>query len=137
MLYDTYRLQRDLIDYIAADRGLEVDWDGFEAELDAQRERARASWKADGGGRDVEPVWAELADRHSDVEFVGYTEEVVPEARVVAIVRDGAAVERLAAGERGAVVLDRTPFYAEAGGQIGDTGTFESDTVRARVEDTK
>ncbi len=128
-LYDTYGFPVDLTADIARERGLTVDQAGFEAEMAAQRDRARAASKfgaADGKGLRTD----------AESEFSGY-EGVRDEGRVVALYRDGQAVDELASGEAGAVVLDRTPFYAESGGQVGDTGTLTAEGVLFRVGDTQ
>ncbi len=129
LLHDTYGFPPDLTADIARERGLQVDLDGYEREMEAQRDRARAALidaKSARGG-------AQVAGRS---EFRGY-EELESQGRVLALLRDGESVETLAAGDHGEVVLDRTPFYAEAGGQIGDSGELlaKPDT-RFTVEDT-
>lgn len=128
-LYDTYGFPVDLTADIARERDLEVDEEGFETAMQAQRDRARAASKfAASGESGVE----------SDVEtgFTGYdqTEEA---SKVVALFRDGAVVDQLAEGQEGAVVLDSTPFYAESGGQIGDTGTLAAGNGSFEVADTQ
>ncbi len=128
-LYDTYGFPVDLTADIARERGLRIDEAGFERAMEAQRARARAasSFKAD-HGPDV------AIDAES--EFTGY-EHTQERARVIAILREGASVDALAAGESGVVFLDRTPFYAESGGQVGDTGILRSDAGEFRVDDTQ
>jgi alanyl-tRNA synthetase len=123
-----------LIDYIAEQRGYTVDWDGFQKELEEQRQRAQVSWKTSlqeklGG--------AETVSSHQELEtqFRGY-QATECEARVTHIFLDGREVERAEAGQQVDVVLDQTPFYAESGGQIGDTGVVESEAARALVRDT-
>jgi len=130
-LYDTYGFPADLTADIARERGLSLDMAGFEREMEAQRERARA---ASHFGAD-ESVQFGL---EGETDFTGY-ERVVDEATVIALFAGGASVDRLGAGESGLVVLDRTPFYAESGGQVGDRGLLLSkdDTGRFRVEDTR
>ena len=130
-LYDTYGFPADLTADIARERGLSLDMAGFEREMEAQRERARA---ASHFGAD-ESVQFGL---EGETDFTGY-ERVVDEATVIALFAGGASVDRLGTGESGLVVLDRTPFYAESGGQVGDRGLLLSkdDTGRFRVEDTR
>ena len=128
-LYDTYGFPADLTADIARERGLSIDQTGFEAAMDAQRERARAASKF---GVDLRGG----AKIDATSEFLGY-EGVVDRGKVVAILKDGAQVASLGAGERGEVVLDRTPFYAEAGGQVGDTGVLTGAAVRFVVTDTQ
>jgi alanyl-tRNA synthetase len=113
-LYDTYGFPLDLTADIARERGLEIDTAGFEAAMDAQRARARAASRFDVDLRARVEV-----DAHS--EFTGY-EQPSGQGRVLALLRGSESVERLVAGEEGRVVLDRTPFYAESGGQVGDRG---------------
>lgn len=134
-LYDTYGLRLDLIEYVADQRGFSLDLKGFEEELEKQRERARESWKG-GVAKQVLPVYRTIADRVRS-EFTGYAGTDLDGARVIALLKDGNEVQSLSAGEKGEVILDRTPFYAESGGQIGDTGVLETDDARAIVTDTQ
>ena len=113
-LYDTYGFPADLTADIARERELSVDMVGFEREMKQQRERARAA-----SHFSVDQSVA--ADLEGETEFTGY-EHLAGESRVVALYRGSDAVETLAAGEQGTVILDRTPFYAESGGQAGDRG---------------
>jgi len=118
-LYDTYGLPLDEQEEMAREYGLVIDREGFEREMQRQRERARASWK--GAEKAViAPVWQELLAR-SRSEFLGY-DSLEAVATVVGLVTDEQSRRRLEPGERGEVVLDRTPFYAEGGGQVGDRG---------------
>jgi len=114
LLHDTYGFPPDLTADIARERGLQVDQAGYEREMAAQRERARAASRF---GVDLRGA-TQVAERS---EFRGY-DELESEGVVMALLRDGQSVQALAAGDRGEVVLDRTPFYAEAGGQVGDSG---------------
>jgi len=128
-LYDTYGFPVDLTADIARERGLTIDHAGFEGAMEAQRARGRAASRFGvdlRGGAEVD----------AQTLFQGY-EALSAEGRVVTLLKDGAAVDGLAAGERGEVVLDRTPFYAEAGGQVGDTGELAGPGVRFIVEDTR
>ena len=134
-LYDTYGLRVDLIEYVAAQRGVGLDLDGFEEELEKQRQRARESWKG-GAAKQVSPVYRDLAVRFTS-EFTGYAGTSFPMSRIVALLKSDSQVDALSAGEQGEVILDRTPFYAESGGQIGDTGVLESDGSRVLVLDTQ
>ena len=111
-LYDTYGFPADLTADIARERDLELDMDGFERHMDAQRERARASSTFGAAASDVKS--------EATTAFTGYTDET-GEARVLELYVDEAAVERVEAGRDALVVLDVTPFYAESGGQVGDT----------------
>ena len=128
-LYDTYGFPVDLTADIARERGLTIDQPGFDTAMEAQRERARAASRF---GADLR-AGTTLDARTT---FQGY-ETLAAEGRVVALLKDGRPAETLQTGDRGEVVLDRTPFYAEAGGQVGDTGALQSPGVRFRVEDTQ
>jgi alanyl-tRNA synthetase len=134
-LYDTYGLREDLISYIAEQRDFELDRDGFEAEMEKQRQRARESWKG-GTAKQVNPVYQQIAGT-SRSQFTGYTEMDAGATRVVALIRNGEAADALKVGDEGEVILDRTPFYAESGGQIGDTGVLENESARLLVNDTQ
>jgi alanyl-tRNA synthetase len=133
-LYDTYGLPLDFTEELARDRGLGVDAAGFEQELAAQQERARQSSKL--GAVKGDPVYMKLAEEGGRTDFLGYSTLAVEEARVLAVLRGGAPAPRLDAGEEGQIVLDRTPFYAMAGGQVGDRGVIASDGSAAEVTDT-
>ncbi len=128
-LYDTYGFPVDLTADIARERGLTIDQQGFDAAMTAQRERARAASKF---GADLR----EGVSVEGRTVFSGY-EGLTDQARVLELIRDGAKVERLGAGEEGQVVLDRTPFYAEAGGQVGDQGVLTAAGSRFEVRDTQ
>ena len=127
-LYDTYGFPRDLTADFARDRNLAVDEAGFEARMDEQRRRARESRRIGGYGA-APPI---LTDATT---FLGYR-MLDGSATVKALFAGGEAVERLESGTAGAVVLDRTPFYAEGGGQVGDTGTLSGGSALFRVKDT-
>ncbi len=135
-LYDTFGFPVDLTADIARERGLSVDLAGFEREMNKQRERARAAsqFAAAGAGATV-PV-ADQGRLAEGFRFVGY-EGLSTEARVRGIYRDGVAVQGLDAGQSGLVVLDRTPFYAESGGQVGDRGTLRAPATVVAVTDTR
>ncbi len=133
-LYDTYGLPLDFTEELAADRGLTVDGAGFETELHGQQERARQASRM--GAVKGDPVYMALAEEAGRTEFVGYDSLALDESRILAVLRDGALVSRLDAGEEGQIVLDRTPFYAMAGGQVGDRGVLASDGSAAEVRDT-
>ena len=127
-LYDTYGFPMDLTADVARERGLAIDEAGFAAAMEAQRERARAASKFGVDLRDA----VKLEGR---VDFCGY-EHTAATGTVVALIRDGAQVQRLEAGEAGQVVLDHTPFYAESGGQVGDTGQLLAGAAEFTVSDT-
>jgi alanyl-tRNA synthetase len=133
-LYDTYGLSVDFTEELARDQGKGVDAAGFERELAAQQDRARQSSRMAAVKGD--PVFMKLADEGVRTDFLGYTDLAVEGARVLAVLRDGTPARRLDAGEEGEIVLDRTPFYAMAGGQVGDRGVIASDGSAAEVSDT-
>ncbi len=117
LLHDTYGFPPDLTADIARERGLSVDLEGYEREMELQRERARAASKFGVDLRGGEAIEART-------EFIGY-DTLGSDSTVIALRRNGARVESLEPGESGEVVLARTPFYAEAGGQVGDTGLIQ------------
>ena len=127
-LYDTYGFPYDLTADICRERNIEMDEDGFNREMEAQRARARAAqnFKAD----------TQLAYDGQDTEFKGYTERQT-QAKILALYKDSEPVNELKAGETGAVVLDNTPFYAESGGQVGDVGYISAGGNRFEVRDTQ
>ncbi|OBY91301.1 alanine--tRNA ligase [Pseudomonas sp. AU11447] len=127
-LYDTYGFPVDLTNDIARERSLTLDEEGFEREMEAQRERARS---ASAFGMD----YNSLVKVDGDTRFLGY-QGVSGAGQIVALFKDGKAVEQLNEGEEGVVVLDQTPFYAESGGQVGDSGYLQGAGVRFDVRDT-
>ncbi len=130
-LYDTFGFPLDLARDIAEERGVRLDEEGFESEMAGQRKRAQASFKA-GGSTDDPSSYAPLAARFT-TSFEGYSRTRVDGARILAILRDGQAVDGLIDGEEGELVLDATPFYAESGGQVSDTGILVGAEGRAEV----
>ena len=127
-LYDTYGFPYDLTADICRERNIEMDEDGFNREMEAQRARARAAqnFKAD----------TQLAYDGQDTEFKGYTERQT-QAKILALYKDSEPVNELHEGDSGAVVLDNTPFYAESGGQVGDVGYIRAGGNRFEVRDTQ
>src|SRR5712671_5207691 len=134
-LYDTYGFPLDLTQDALKPRGITVDTESFDAAMARQREKARASW-AGSGDAATEAVWFSLREKAGASEFLGYETETA-EGVVAALVKDGKEVDALRAGESGAVVLNQTPFYAESGGQVGDTGVMRGDGVHFSVADTQ
>ena len=132
-LYDTYGFPIDLTRDIARERDLRVDETGFEQAMESQRERARAAGSF--GARDG--MSADLAAELPPTRFLGYEQHETSSTRLLAIVVDGRPVDVLDAGQEGVLVLDRTPFYAESGGQVGDTGELVADGARFSVNDTR
>lgn len=137
-LHDTYGFPIEVTQEICADRGISVDEEAFAKCMEEQRERARAA-----NTRDAEAAWSTYGGVHADIlkevgatEFVGYA-NLETESTVRALVFEGACVDVLEAGQSGEVVLDTTPFYAEMGGEVGDTGEIRFEGGVARVEDTR
>ncbi|MDX1655796.1 MAG: alanine--tRNA ligase, partial [Candidatus Competibacteraceae bacterium] len=128
-LYDTYGFPVDLTNDIARERGLTIDMEGFEHAMAAQRERARAASQFAGREQAVPTVTGAT-------EFVGY-EGLEDQVAIAALYREGQPVDSLNAGEAGAVVLERSPFYAESGGQVGDRGHLFTEAAEFQVEDTR
>jgi alanyl-tRNA synthetase len=134
-LYDTYGFPRDLTEDALRPRGITVDTAAFDAAMERQRQKARASWTGSGDAA-TEAVWFGLRETAGATEFLGYETERA-EGVVAALVKDGKEVPALKAGEGGAVVLNQTPFYAESGGQVGDSGLMLGEGLRFRVTDTQ
>ncbi|HEX5353211.1 MAG TPA: alanine--tRNA ligase [Rhodanobacteraceae bacterium] len=132
-LYDTYGFPVDLTADIARERGMGVDMPGFEHAMEAQRMRARAASKFESKTQ----LSAEVASTLAPTKFLGYETLEAKDCKVVAILREGRAVDALAPGESAAIILDRTPFYAESGGQVGDAGALEHPAGRFTVDDTQ
>jgi alanyl-tRNA synthetase len=121
-LSDSRGFPLDLTQSILRDRGIEVDVDSFNVELEKQRERSRAAW-AGSGEAATEAVWFDLRQRLGATEFFGYSTEQA-EGQVIALLKNGAEVKSAKQGEEIALIANQTPFYGEAGGQMGDTGTL-------------
>jgi alanyl-tRNA synthetase len=132
-LYDTFGFPLDLTQDLAAEERLAVDEAGFRSELEKQRQQARQSWRGDAKLKEKR-VYEGL--KAAPVRFVGYDLESVADAEVQALIKDGRPVESVRAGDEAEVVLDRTPFYAEAGGQAGDGGVLKNSRFSAAVETT-
>ncbi len=136
-LYDTYGLPFELIVDLSRDNGFSVDKAGFDRAMEQQRRRARASWKG-AEKKAVLPVYREIAEEQK-TEFDGYQQVRSEGCQIVALVQKGEIVNEVKSGEELEIVLDHTPFYAEAGGQVGDTGRLYaagSDHEVAHVTDT-
>ncbi len=128
-LYDTYGFPVDLTGDIARERNLELDMAGFDREMEAQRERARAA-------SSFGAAYGQKLDIAGKTDFTGY-ERTSEQARVIALYKGSEPVQALAAGEQGMVILDHTPFYAESGGQVGDTGRLVAGDTEFHVQDTQ
>jgi alanyl-tRNA synthetase len=135
-LHDTYGFPIDLTLEMAAEAGLEVDQDRFRTLMDEQRSRAKADAAKHKVGHGDGSVYRTVLDRHGSTEFLGYT-DLASEATVIGLLVDGAAVPAAREGDSVEVVLDRTPFYAEAGGQQADTGELRGANFTVRVQDVQ
>ncbi len=133
-LYDTFGFPLDIAKDVAAEHDLLIDEDGFHKEMDMQKAKARASWSVEEVA--VAPVYRELFQQHPKTVFVGY-DTLETEATVLAIIKDGKIAPELPQGDTGEVLLDRTPFYAESGGQAGDSGELTVNDLRAVLTDTQ
>jgi alanyl-tRNA synthetase len=134
-LYDTYGFPLDLTQDALREKGRGVDTGGFDAAMAEQKAKARAAWSGSGEAADA-TVWYDVADAHGTTDFLGYDTETA-EGQITALVQDGAQVSRAGQGATVQIALNQTPFYAEAGGQVGDTGTIHTETGQARVTDTR
>ena len=134
-LYDTFGFPMDLTEDIASEHGLIIDAEGFEREMDKQRSQSREAWKGSEGG-DLEPLYKEFVSGGLSVEFTGYdrTEDT---GRITAIIKEGGLVDNAGEGDEVDIITDRTPFYGESGGQVGDQGVIEGERGKALVLDTK
>ncbi len=130
-LYDTLGFPPDLSQELAREQGLKLDESGFQEELERQRTRARETWKGEAGMKDKKVYEPFLS---AGIRFEGYECQRVEGAKVVGLLEKGKRVTSLGAGQKGEIFLDRTPFYAEAGGQAGDTGVMKNARFSARVE---
>lgn len=129
-LYDTFGLPMELTKEMAEERGLAIDEDGFREFMEEQKRRARESRKGSSGWE--EAAYVEVRDVVGNTEFVGYETDKV-DVRVIGILKDGQFVEMAGAGETVEIILDKTPFYAEAGGQVADTGDISGTTGSGTV----
>ena len=135
-LYDTFGFPLDLTQDILRGRGLEVDTAGFDAAMERQREQGRQSWQGGEGG-DNAAIWRSILERTRGNEFLGYGAEA-GDGKLAAIVAQGAEQHELRQGVQAALVFDRTPFYAESGGQAGDRGVIKfANGAVFQVEDTQ
>jgi len=132
-LYDTYGFPLELTVEYAEDHQMSVDEEGFKLAMDAQRQRARAAREESGSMQQQSEVLSTLKDKST---FVGYT-DLKADAKIIALVHDGERVTEVAAGEEAQVILDITPFYAESGGEVADTGTIEGKDFVLDVKDVQ
>ncbi|MGH1465528.1 MAG: alanine--tRNA ligase [Cognatishimia sp.] len=132
-LYDTYGFPLDLTQDALREKGREVDTGGFDTAMAEQKAKARAAWSGSGESADS-TLWFDIADKHGTTDFLGYDTEVA-EGQIVALVVDGEQSEN--ATGKVQIILNQTPFYAESGGQVGDTGVIKTETGTAKITDTK
>jgi len=135
-LYDTFGFPLDLTQDALREQGREVDTAGFNTAMDEQRARARAAWSGSGEAA-TETVWFELKETLGPTEFLGYATEKA-EATITALIVDGQPADEALLGQDVAILLNQTPFYAESGGQVGDTGFFSgADNLQISIRDTQ
>ena len=133
-LYDTFGFPPDLVEDVARDEGFGVDTEGFDQAMAEQRAASQRSWKGS-GEEEIPEIYKMLDARGLSSQFVGY-EGLKATGRVVSILKDGQLVDSAGNGEGVEIILDQSPFYGEAGGQVGDTGWIGNDTLRVEVVDT-
>nr|WP_321980186.1 alanine--tRNA ligase [uncultured Cohaesibacter sp.] len=133
-LYDTYGFPLDLTQDALRARSIEVDVAGFDTAMARQKAEARANW-AGSGEAATDAIWFDVSEKVGATDFLGYDRERT-EGAIVALVKDGAEVDSLKAGDEASIILNQTPFYGESGGQIGDTGVMIADGIRFEVTDT-
>lgn len=134
-LYDTYGFPKDLTELIARERGLSIDETGFEKEMTAQKERARKAWKGSAVIK-TDPIYQTLRDKKIKTQFVGYEKESET-GEVVTLVKKGKVIGGAKEGEEVELIVDTTPFYAEGGGQVGDTGLALKEEMEIKILDTQ
>lgn len=134
-LYDTFGFPLDLTQDALREKGRGVDEAGFEAAMQAQKTKARAAWAGSGQTADA-AVWYDLAEAHGMTEFLGYDTEHA-EGQVLAIIAGTDCTDKAGKGDKVQIVVNQTPFYAESGGQVGDSGLIRTETGTARISDTK
>ncbi|MFQ1702656.1 alanine--tRNA ligase [Loktanella agnita] len=132
-LYDTFGFPLDLTQDALREKGRTVDTDGFDTAMAAQKAKARAAWSGTGEAAD-NAVWFDIADAHCTTDFLGY-DTLTAEGQILALISDGSTTDK--ADGKVQIVLNQTPFYAEAGGQVGDAGVIRTETGKAKITDTK
>ena len=134
-LYDTFGFPLDLTQILARERDFSVDEEGFAESMSRQRERSRADWKTAGGEDKGEAIYVDILKESGETEFLGY-DHIQAEAKVVALIRGDELVSGVHGDEDVSVILNRTPFYGESGGQVGDIGAIKSENAKLEVIDT-
>jgi alanyl-tRNA synthetase len=135
-LHDTYGFPIDLTLEMAAEQGLSVDEEGFRTLMNEQRQRAKADAATRKSGHGDLSEYRKLLERHGETQFLGYT-DLQGTAKVIGLLEDGVPVSRVGEGKKAELVLDRTPFYAESGGQVADTGFLVGSGVEVKVLDVQ
>ncbi len=134
-LYDTYGFPYDLTEDALRERNIGVDREGFDSAMERQKAAARAAWKGSGDAASNQ-IWFDIAEREGSTEFTGYS-STSGEGRIVALVKDGAEVQKAVAGDTVTILTNQTPFYGESGGQAGDSGRiWTPEGLDAEVADT-
>ena len=134
-LYDTYGFPLDLTQEALRSRKITVDIEEFESAMEQQKIEARKAWVGS-GETETDKIWFELSEKINPTEFLGYETETV-EGEILAIVSEGQEIKKLSSGEKGWMIVNQTSFYAESGGQVGDTGTFEGNGFNGLIIDTQ
>ena len=134
-LYDTYGFPLDLTQDALREQGRGVDTDGFDTAMAAQKAKARAAWSGSGEAADA-TVWFDVADKHGKTEFLGYDAETT-EGQLAAIIVNGAQVSDAKVGDAVQLAFNQTPFYAESGGQVGDSGRVRTSSGVVTITDTR
>ncbi len=134
-LYDTFGFPVDLIQNIADEEGFTVDMEGFESAMMGQRQTARRAWKGSGQER-VSQVYQEIIQKIKPIEFLGY-QSLSAKAPVLALIRNGELVNEVKAGDEAYVICEKTPFYGESGGQVGDRGLITTSHFKMEVQDSQ
>ena len=134
-LYDTYGFPLDLTQDALREQGRTVDVEGSDQAMAAQKAQARAAWAGSGEAADA-AIWYDISEHHGATDFLGYDTETA-EGQVLALVRDGAEVQAAKSGDTVQIIMNQTPFYAESGGQMGDSGILRTSDSTARITDTR
>ncbi|MGB1235966.1 MAG: alanine--tRNA ligase, partial [Planktomarina sp.] len=134
-LYDTFGFPLDLTQDALREKGMSVDTDGFDTAMEEQKTKARAAWSGSGEAAD-NTIWFDVVDKHGATDFLGYESESA-EGQVVAVVVDGALADAAAQGTKVQIAMNQTPFYAESGGQVGDTGMLKTADATVTIIDTR
>jgi len=134
-LYDTYGFPLDLTQDALREKGRGVDTEGFDAAMEEQKAKARSAWAGSGETADA-AIWFDLSQEHGTTEFLGYDTEHA-EGQVLAVVAGGKIAGKASKGDTVQIVVNQTPFYAESGGQVGDTGLLRTETGNAKITETR